>query len=77
MIDHNEETPLKKIEELEFFAFETRVRKEFINLVRPPLEEMKELRIEIKRENDIMKKKIQEFEFIIFKSDKNNMIEGI
>ena len=66
----------RKLDELEFFAFETRIRKEVVHLVKPPLEEMKELSIEIKRENEVMKKKIQEFEFLIFKSDKNNMIEG-
>jgi hypothetical protein len=40
------------------------------------MSKVKELSIETKKDNDVMKKKIEEFEFMLFKSDKNAMMES-
>jgi hypothetical protein len=40
------------------------------------MSKVKELSIETKKDNDVMKKKIDEFEFMLFKSDKNAMMES-
>jgi len=49
------EAPSKKIDELEFFAFQTKVRKEILALIRPSLEENKEISVQIKRDRQLMK----------------------
>lgn len=57
----------------DFFAFETRMRQTVMDLVEPCVKrsiQERDIILEIKRQNDIMKKKVDEIEFIMQKAQK-------
>lgn len=45
----------KQVPELDWFAFETKMRKEIHKLLTEPIQFVKQMSLDIKRENDIMK----------------------
>ncbi|CAI2358798.1 unnamed protein product [Moneuplotes crassus] len=67
--------PVQTLNEIELFAFETKIRKDIMDLIRPSIEQSKELQSHLRHENDYVKLKISEFEKTLVSLNKNSILK--